>query len=446
MKIVIAGAGEVGTYLAKLLSKGNNDITVIDTNDEKLKDIESHVDLLTIKGSATSISILKNANIKSADLFIAVMETEAINIVASSLAKKLGVQKTIARIDNLEYTNPENKRHFLHLGIDSMIYPEILASEEIVALLRQTGTTGTFDFSGGRLSLFVIKLEEGAPIIDKTLVEAAKLDNSFNYRAVAITRNSQTLIPRGSDKFYKNDTVYVVTNQSGVNKLMKYTGKEQIAVKNVMILGGSRIGINTASALEGGTNVKLLEIDKEKCFQIADRLPHTLIINADGRNIESLLEEGLKKMDAFVAVTGNTDTNILSCILAKQHGVKRTIAEIENMDYINLAENLGIETIINKKRIAASHIFKFTTAGKISDLQCLTGTDAEVMVFVATEKSKIIEKELRSLDFPKNAIIGGVIRGRSSFIATGDCRIRPNDKVVVFAQPEAINKVVEFFK
>ncbi|PID89451.1 MAG: Trk system potassium transporter TrkA [Bacteroidia bacterium] len=446
MKIIIAGAGEVGTYLAKMLSNGLNDITLIDREEENLRLIEASVDLLTVCSSATSITTLKNVNIKKADLFISVMESETTNIVASSLAKKLGVKKTIARVDNIEYTTAENKKYLHSLGLDAIIYPEILASEEIVNLLRQTGTTKTFDFSGGRLSLNVIKLDEKAPIINKTLIEAVKLDSTFNYRAVAITRNSETIIPHGNDTFMINDLVYVITNQSGVEKMMKYAGKKTMAIKNVMILGGSRIGINTSKLLGSTMNVKLLEKNKEKCIQIADKLPNTLVINADGKNIDVLIDEGLKNMDAFVAVTGDTETNILSCLLAKQYGVKRTIAEIENMDYVALASRIGIDTIIDKKHIAASNIFSFTMEAKVSALQCLPGTDAEVMEFVVADKAKITKKPLKEINFPKGAIIGGVIRGRSSFIATGDCHIRAEDKVVIFTLPQAIDKVVDFFK
>jgi trk system potassium uptake protein len=446
MKIIIAGAGEVGTYLAKMLCNGNHDITVIDTDEDKLRAIDAHFDLLTVIGSATSISVLKMADIRKADLFIALMEIEAVNITAAILSKKLGARNTIARINNQEYLTHDNKSFFYSLGIDSLIYPEILACQEIIALLKQTGTTKTYEFGGGKLSLFALKLEENAPIVNKSLADTAKFDGAFDYRAVAITRKSSTIIPRGNDIFQVDDMLYVITNQSGINNLMRYSGKQNYEINNVMILGGSRIGEKAAKALEGNTNVKLIETDREKCFQLADTLRNTLVVNGDGRNIELLIEEGIQKMDAFIAVTGNTDTNILSCLLAKRLGIKKTIAEIEDIDYIDLAGTMGIDTIINKKRIAASHIFSFTKEAKVSSLQFLSGTEAEVLEFEVSAKAKITSKEIKDLDFPTGAIIGGVIRGKSSFIATGNSKIKQHDKVVVFSLPEAIDKVVEFFK
>lgn len=445
MKIIIAGAGEVGTYLAKMLSEGNHDIVVMDTDDRKLSNISSHADLLTVNGSATSIRDLKKADIKHADLFIAITEKEEANIIAAILSKRLGAAKAIARIDNDEYLVPANRSHFLKLGIDSIIYPEILASKEILNLLKQTGSTKTFDFSEGKLSLFAIKLDAEAPIINKTLAEVTRESQKYDYRAVAITRNSVTLIPHGQDKFMPSDLVYVISNQQGHANLLKYSGKENIEIKNIMILGGSRIGRKTAAKLENDMNVKLIELDQQKCFELADELENTLVINGDGRNIELLAEEGIRNMDAFVAVTGNSEANILSCVIAKKMGVKKAIAEVENMDYIDLAESMGLDTFINKKLIAASHIYSFTMEAEVSSVQCLTATEAEVLEFVVHENSKITKGKIKDIDFPKGAIIGGVIRGKSAFIAKGDTLILPNDRVVVFALPFSIGKVNDFF-
>lgn len=445
MRIIIAGAGEVGQHIAKMLSKGKHNIIVIDSDKENLKNVDSHFDLLTINGSASSISVLKEAKIKSADLFIAVTNFEDVNIVSAILAKKLGAKKTIARIDNKEHLLLTNRQHFTDLGIDLLICPEKLAAKEIVGLLKQTGTTEIFEFSDKKLLLFVIKLDENATVINKTLVESAKIDKTFNYRAVAITRNTQTIIPRGDDKFLINDLIYVITNKAGIKSLLKYTGKKRFHIHNIMIIGGSRIGRRTAKDLEYHFNIKLIEINKDKSPLLADFLEKTLVITGDGSNIDLLVEEGIKKMDAFIAVTGNSETNILSCLLAKKLGVKKTIAEIENIDYIDLAENIGIDTIINKKLITASHIFGFTMNAEVSSLKCLTGADAEVLEFVVHQNAKITKKTLKFMDFPEDAIIGGVVRGNNSFIAKGDTLIEAQDKVVVFALPSAIHKVEKFF-
>jgi trk system potassium uptake protein TrkA len=275
-------------------------------------------------------------------------------------------------------------------------------------------------------------------------MEVAK-EKEIEFRAVAITRQGQTIIPRGQDQFELNDLVYVVTNKAGIKDVMKYSGKKRIDIKNVMILGGSRIGKRVAKSLENRYNIKLIEIDKDKSTKLADYLQNTLVINGDGRNIDLLVEEGLQNMDTFIAVTGNSETNILSCVLAKKMGVKKTIAEIENIDYIDLGESMGIDTIINKKLITASRIFKFTMSAEVETMKCLTGSDADVLEFVAKADSKITKGSLKEIDFPRDAIVGGVIRGNKAFIAKGNTHIKADDRVVVFALPSAVKKLEKFF-
>jgi trk system potassium uptake protein TrkA len=445
MRIIVAGAGEVGSHLAKMLSQENHDIVLIDPDEEKLKQIGANLDVLTRTGSATSISLLIDSDVKRADLFIAVATSEETNITASILSKRLGAKKTIARIDNQEYLFPKYRDHFTSLGIDYMIYPEMLASKEVVGLLEQTGTTNVFEFSGGKLTLFAIKLEEDAPIINKSIIETTQGIDYQNYRIVAITRNTETIIPRGEDKFLVGDTIYVISNQSGVPGLMEFSGKKKFDIHNIMILGGSRIGMLTARELGNQHNVKLIELDREKSYRLSNHLNNTLVINGDGRDMNLLIEEGIKNMDAFISVTGDSETNILSCVLAKNMGVKKTISEVENMDYITLAENMGIDTIINKKLVTASRIFHFTASETVTSVKYLTGTEAEVLEFIVKQNSKITRGTLNQIEFPKGSIIGGVIRDKSSFIANGYTIIKPDDRVVVFALPSAINKVGKFF-
>jgi len=445
MNIIIVGAGEVGTHLATMLAKEYHDVVVIDPDAEMLSQLSAATDVVTFQGSATSISVLKDANIKKADLFIAVAHSEETNIVSATLAKRLGAKKVIARIDKNEYLQPNNKEIFLNLGIDSLIYPERLAAREVVTLLGQTSSTEFVDFSGGKLSLIVFKLEEDSPVIDYTLLQATKNLNNLDYRAVAISREGETIIPRGNDQFKYNDLVYVIANQSGIKDMMEHSGKKNIDVNNLMILGGSRIAIHIANELEKSMNVKLIEVDKEKSQKLAGQFKNALVINGDGRNTDLLMEEGLQYMDAFVAVTGNSETNILSCIVAKRMGVKKTIAEIENINYIRLAESIGVDTVINKKLITASRIFRYTMSTDVSAIKCLTGSDAEVLEFIVKPGSPITKGRLKDISFPKDAIIGGVVRGDTAFIAKGDSEIKPYDRVVVFALPSAINKIGKFF-
>ena len=445
MRIVIAGAGAVGTHLAKMLSNESHDITVIDNDEDRLKNVGSSFDILSLQGNATSIGILIEAKIKKADLFIAVTQSESVNIASSILARELGALKTIARIDNQEYLFPANRELLRKQGIDYMIYPEMIAAREIVDLLSHTGMSDIVDFSGGRLHLYAFRLDEKAPIINKTLIEISDPEHILEYRAVAITRGGKTIIPRGNDTFQDGDLVYVITNKGGVNNLLRYTGKENIEIRNIMILGGSRIGVRTAQDLGDHHYVKLIEQSREKSYKISNSLDNALVINGDGTNVDLLNQEGLSKMDAFIAVTGNSETNILSCLLALKMGVKKTIAEVENMEYIPLAENIGIDTIINKKLIAASRIFRFTMSSEVTSINCLTGTEAEVMEFVVKKDSLITRKKLRDANFPKDAIIGGVVRGTSSFIANGETEIKVNDRVVVFALSTSVGIIGKFF-
>jgi trk system potassium uptake protein len=446
VKIIIAGAGEVGTYLAKLLYSVDHDIIVIDNEDERLKKISSQYDVMTVKGSATSIKILKETDIKKTDLLIAVTPIEEINMTAAVLAKKLGAKKVIARVNNHEYLDDLNRRFIFQMGIDSIVYPELLASKEVVALLKQTGTNKRFEFSSGHLSLYVLKLDKNAPILDKTLIEAAKDNEGCDYRTVAIIRNNETIIPHGNTRFKANDQIYVVTSKQGIDQLISYAGKEQFAVKNVMILGGSRIGKKIAKDIEDKYNVKLLEINKEKSFELADLLNKTLVVHADGTNIDVLKSENIQDMDAFIAVTGNSEANILTCTLAKKFGVRKTIAEIENLDYIQIADSMGVDSVINKKLIAASHIFSFTMSAEVPTVQCLTGTNAEALELVVHENSLITKKPLKDIKFPEEAIVGGIIRGNTSFIAKGDTMLMTNDKVIVFSLPNALTKVNKLFQ
>jgi len=446
MKIIIAGAGEVGTHLAKMLSKEKHNITVIDSNAKKLKLLENHTDVLGVADNAVSPSVLKDAGISDTDLFIAVTQSEETNITSSLLAKKIGAKQTVARIDNKEYLEKINNDIFKELGVDSLIYPQKLASEEIIELLKQSGISEKIDFHEDKLSLYVIKLEENASIINKSLSEVSQMSTDLNYRAVAIYRNTKTIIPKGNDIFKLNDLVYTISTREGVKHLLEITGRKNVDIKNIMILGGSRIGKRLAKVLQKNFTVKLIERDFDKCERLADELDNTLILNGDGSDTELLLEEGIKKMDAFIAVTENSETNILSCLLAKRFGVKKTIAEIENIDFINLAEDIGIDTIVNKKLIAASHIFSFTLNAEVTSFKMLTGTDAEVLELIAHHHSKVVGKPLADIKFPKNAIIGGIIRNNESIIAKGDTIINPQDKVVVFSLPEAIKDIEKFFK
>ncbi|MBN1597085.1 MAG: Trk system potassium transporter TrkA [Bacteroidales bacterium] len=445
MKIIVAGAGAVGSHLAKMLSQENHDIVLIDPDEDKLRQVGSNLDVMTRTGSATSLTDLMDCGIKKTDLFISVARKEETNITACILGKRLGALKTIARIDNQEYLYAKHREHFTSMGIDYMIYPEKIASREVVGLLEQAGSTDIYDFSGKKLSLFVVKIDDESNIANKSLNEISSDDKKQEFRAVAINRKGETIIPKGDFIVYVGDFIYVIATKEGIDDLLEISGKKKFDIRNIMILGGSRIGTLTAKELGGQHNIKLIERDREKSYKLSNMLNNTLVVNGDGRDVNLLLEEGLEKMDAFIAVTGDSEINILSCMLARRMGVKKSICEVENIEYIALAEQMGIDTIINKKLITASRIFRFTTSETVSSVKCLTGTDAEVLEFDVKDNAKITLASLSEMNFPKDSIIGGIIRGESSFIANGYTLIKPGDKVVVFSLPSAISKVSKFF-
>ena len=444
MKVVIAGAGEVGTHLARMLSKENHDIVLLDDSPEKLADISSEVDLMTVAGSAHSFHDLKETGLSKADLFIAVTPFEERNVLACSMASYLGVGRTIARINNSEYLQENYKAKLRNLGIHELIYPESLAAKEIVASVKQTGTRQMIEFSNGKLILLGIKVRENAPILNKTFEKLSHEIN--NILVVAISRDNETIIPDGRDFIKNGDTIFFVTTRAEQQNVFELTGKKIFDVKNIMFLGGSRIAQKTIEKLGDQYRIKIIEINRDKCEKIAGKYGNALVINGDGRDLDLLKEEGIEKMDAFVATTGNSETNILSCHLAKSFGVRRTVAEVENLAFMSLADNMDIGTIVNKKLNAASYIYRFTLNAEISKVKRLTASDAEVFEFIAKAGAKITQRPIKNLDFPEDAKIGGVIRGNNAFIAHGDTEIIEGDKVVVFTLPSGIKKIEKFFK
>ncbi|HSW53864.1 MAG TPA: Trk system potassium transporter TrkA [Ignavibacteriaceae bacterium] len=446
MRIVIAGMGDVGYHLAKQLSNEEHDIIAIDMDQQRLSYSDSMADILTINGSSTSVSILKEAKVDKADLFVAVTSFEEVNVTSAILAKKLGAKKTIARISNSEYLDDNVDVKFSEIGIDFMIYPEELAAREMVNLILRSAATDVMDFEGGKLSVIGLRLDKDAPVIRKTIVDIAKEFESFDFRIVALHRNFRTIIPKGNDRFLPNDQVFVITRPEGNNVVMKLAGKEDIKFDNIMILGGSKIGRRVAELLEDKMTVKLIESDEEKSLQLADSLSSTLVIKGDGRDIDLLAQEGIIDVDAFVAVTEDAETNIITCLMAKHLGVKKAIALVDKVNYIPLTQTIGLDSLINKKLIAANNISRFIRRSDVLALSTLEGIDADILEYVVQPNSLITKKPIKDINFPKEAIIGGIIRGQESMIAVGDTRIQNGDKVVVFSLPGGVKQTEKFFK
>ncbi|CAM1372272.1 Trk system potassium transporter TrkA [Tenacibaculum xiamenense] len=447
MKIIIAGAGDVGFHLAKLLSYESQDTYIIDFDGDKLNYINNHLDVIAKKGDATSIKLLKEVGIDSADLLLAVTDSQNTNFTISVIGKALGAKKTIARISNPEFLSNEIV-NFKGFGVDFMISPEELAAKEIKLLLNQSSFNDTVAFENGVFNVMGTTLGYKSPILDLTVKEAKDKFCLVDFITIAIKREgvAQTIIPRGDSTYKLNDQVYFSVPSYSINKLYEIIGKEHIDIKNVMILGGSRVGRKTARKLcKDNFKVKLIEKNKEKAFQLAEELRHTLVIYGDGRDLELLEEENIREMDAFVAVTGDSETNIMSCLVAKSKGVKKTVALVENMDYINISQTIGIDTLINKKLIAASNIFRHIRKGEILALANLHNVDAEVFEFEVQPDAKVTRKIIKELRFPREAIIGGVIRDGKALMSFGDFQLQSGDKAIVFCLPEAISIVEDLF-
>ena len=455
MKIIIEGAGQVGSHLAKMLSHEGGDITVIDDNEVRLQQLTSTADVVTVLGDPSSIKVLRDAGCDRADLFIAVnpTTTQTVNIVSALLAKKCGSKRVIARIDDESYLLPENKLMFKDMGIDMLFYPEKIASDEILDMLKHTASTDSMDFARGKLQLVVFRLDDDSPILDMKVAEftaaMAAASAQAQFRIIAISRKGETIIPKFDTKFNYNDHLYIIAKREGVPVIMRFLGKDNIEVNKVMILGGSEIGEMVAAQLarQQLDSVKIIDIDKNRCRELSEKLPNNVTVaNGDARNSDFLVEEGIRDYDALVSVTGNDEANILACVVAKKFGVSRTVAQVENLEYVRLAEDMGVDVVINKKLITAGRIFKFTLSDKVRFVRYMSGTDAEVLEYTVAPDSKITRGLLKDIDFPRNAIIGGVIRGSESFIAVGDTRIEAYDRVAVFALPDTVKEVDKFFK
>ncbi|AJR03597.1 Trk system potassium transporter TrkA [Siansivirga zeaxanthinifaciens] len=448
MKIIIAGAGEVGFHLAKLLSYESQEITLIDTNKEILLYAETHLDIRVVKGDSTSIAILKESRVNTCDLFIAVTSSETTNITVCVLAKQLGAKRTIARISNTEFIHHKEELGFTKFGIDELISPEALAASEIELSLRQTSFRESFEFEGGALSMASLTLSRSALFVGKTVKQAAEILPEIHFVPIAIKRYGTqfTIIPRGDTVFERGDDVVFITSEGGAEELCRLTGKSNREINNVMILGGSKIGFKTARDLSSKKfNVKLLEENKERAFDIADDLPEVLVIHSDGRNVDLLDEEHISEMDAFIAVTKNSETNIMSCLVAKSKGVKKTIALVENMDYFELSHSIGIDTLVNKKLLAANNIFRYIRKGDVVAMTKLSNLNAELLEFEVNSTSLVCNKLIKDIDFPRAAIIGGVIRNGVGIIALGSFKIQEGDLVVVCCLLQSIKRVEQLF-
>lgn len=446
MKIIIAGAYAIGVHLAKLLSRDHEDITLIDSDEERLSRIGSDLDLLTVNAQPTSIQVLKDANIEHADLFISVTPDENLNMNACVLAKALGAKKTVAKVDNSEFIDPELKDLFTGLGINFLVYPELLAATDINNGLKMSWVRQRWDVYDGALVMLGIKLRQSCEVLDKPLKELCGPDDP--YHIVAVVRNGETIIPRGDDSLKLSDMAYFMTTKQYIPYIRKIVGKEHyVDVKNVMIMGGGATAVRAVKTMPSYLNVKIIESDEDRCERLNELIDNgkALIINGDGRDMGLLVEEGIKNTQAFVALTGNAETNILACLAAKRMGVRKTVAMVENVDYASMAESLDIGTIINKKAIAAGKIYQMLLDADVHNVRFLMTANADVAEFVPMEGSRVTKKPVRDLGLPKGMTIGGLVRGGKGILVSGNTKIQKGDSVMVFCHAMNIKKVERLF-
>lgn len=446
MKIIIAGAYAIGSYLAQLLTRNNYDITLLDDVSENLDKLGRDFDLLTIEASPTSIKALKAAGVHQTDLFIAVTPDEDTNITACSLAKALGAKRTVAKVDKYEYVDPENTRVFKEMGIDSVIYPEMLAAKDIINGLKMSWVRQRWDVHGGALVMLGIKIRESCEILNRPLREICGPDDPFHI--VAIKRGEETIIPGGNDVLEVLDLAYFMTTKNYIPYIRRIVGKEHyVDVKNVMIMGGGTTAVRTVNTMPEYMDAKIIEKDPERCEHLNEQFENedTLVINGDGRDVALLTEEGIRSTQAFVALTNNAETNILACLTAKRMGVRKTVASVENIDYVNMAESLDIGTIVNKKVIAASHIYQMLLDANVQNVKFLMTSNADVAEFVPVQGSKITRKPVKDLGLPRGMTIGGLVRGETGMLVSGNTIIEPGDSVVVFCHGVDIKSIEKLF-
>ena len=446
MRIVIAGAGDIGFHLAKLLSDEQQDIVLIDTNPDVLHFATTHLDVFSVQGDSASIRVLEQAEVSRASLFLAMTTSEKNNLVSSILAKKMGARQTVARVSNQEYLTEAQRVSFQELGVDSIICPTQLAAHEIDRLIRQTSVTDLFNFEQGTLTLAGIVVDSHSPLANRHISDFAKEENELMFRPIALLRGRSTILPRPDTQILKNDHIYFISNAKNMKKVLGKFGKNPMKVRNVMIIGGGELGLKASQMLEEDYNVVIVESDKEQCKQLAAKLNSSLIVNGDPNNIELLKEENLVNMDAFVAITPNAETNILTSLLAEELGTPKTIALVDNVEYTRISQNIGVDTIINKKLIAANNVFRFVRKGNIEAITSLHGVDAEIIEFVLEKQNRLTRNPLKSLHFPDEAVIAGIIRGEETLFPDGNTVLEKGDKVIVFAQHTAIPKVEKLFR
>ncbi|GBD94126.1 trk system potassium uptake protein TrkA [bacterium BMS3Abin05] len=447
MRTIIIGAGRVGSHLAKILSSENHDVVVIDPSPEICDWMEEHMDIMAIQGYGTDINLLKQAKIDQADMLLAVSNSDEVNLVACEMAQMYGVPHKIARVRNSHFYTDPPQLSVDKFHVDIVIHPEEETAQEVVRLIKRSTASEVYDFANGHVQLVGIRLDMHSPLSGKNLIEIARENPELKFRIVAIFRNNRTIIPSGKDYLVRRDEVFFIAKTEEISKIVTLAGKAEAKIEKVMILGGGKMGRSVARLLEKEKDIeiKLIESNPEKTQVVAEQLEQTLVIQGDGRDIDLLGSEGIMEMDAFIALTSDEETNLLTALLAKHLGVKRTIVLINQENYLPIMAPIGIDAAVNTNLVTSNVILRFIRRGDVVSVTSIPGLDAEVLEFLAHKSSRIIGSPLKKVKIPQGSIVGAVTRGEEVIIPTGDTMIEPEDKVIIFALPEAIAAVEKMF-
>ncbi len=450
MKIVIAGAGEVGVHLAEMLAYEEQHITLIDRNDKKLDKVKGRIEGLTLEGNPLLIEDLEKAGVAEADLFVSVTPYGATNLMACTMAKRVGAKKTIARINTHEYLEAEYTNICEQIGVDGVIYPEDLAAREIASTTMNPWARQYVELFNGAIVLIGVKIRKGAPIVGKRLSEFNSLfptDSDKYCHLVAIKRDLQTLIPNGTTVVEANDLVFFTCISDHIDEVRKLAGKENPKVTKVVIMGASRVARQTIKRLSKDVQIAVIEKDKEKSLKLLQEFSSNVsLYNGDGRDPAILQEIGLDDAQVFIALTENSETNVLACLAAKRYNVFKTIAKEENIDYIPLAYRLDIGTLINKKLLAAGHIYRMLLGQRTNSIVCLSLlNNSEIAEFEIERNSPLVGKKLKDLNLPENITCGGMLRNGVPYMIKGDTILEPYDLIVIFYHNLTINRLREIF-
>lgn len=447
MKAIVIGAGVVGFDVAKLLSQSDHDVVVVDLEAEELSHVSDKLDVLTLQGNGTSATVLEDAGVRQADILIAVTAIDEVNIIACMLADRMGVSTTVARVRSSELSRTQSVLKSSDFGIDLVIHPEESVASEVTRLIRRASATDVLSMADGQLHLVGLRLDPGAAVLGRTLQEVVQDLPDIRFRVMAIVRGIRTILPAGTERFRKGDQVFVLARPHEIPPVTRLLGKSDRRISNVMILGGTDVGAKVALSLSSEKNkrVKLVEPNRERAEELADLLPGCLVIHGAATDIDLLVTEGLSDMDAFVAVTDDEESNLVSCLLAKHLQVHKTVALLSQAAYIPISQSIGLDAAVNKKLAVSREILRFLRGKHIKSVATVHGMDAEILEIEAGIRSDITRSPLMGLNLPQGVLIGAVIHSDRVEVATGQTTIREGDRAYVFVMPKIVSKVESLF-